>query len=214
MNRIPVSLILIALLTSAVHSSPQSNPDAIPFEFFASFKRIEKSNPVFAGELPEWAAAAHAIVVEQTVHYLWALREKKDRRWVMMHSYAPVSDPSAVKHDPRNPILSPSANGFDNNATEYPFPFWNPADNTYYAYYLGRRQADRPANQRRRFREMEAPALRTCDRRSGQIREERLLASLRCHRWQHHPHHLYRRVGPAPCHLSRHCTCLRPGKRH
>ncbi|MCK4293624.1 MAG: hypothetical protein KAY65_10540 [Planctomycetes bacterium] len=138
MNRIPVSLILIALLTSAVLSSPQSDPDAIPFEVFASFKRIEKSNPVFAGKLPEWAAAAHAIVVEETVHYLWALREKKDRRWQLMHSSAPVSDPSAVKHDPGNPILSPSANGFDNIATEYPFPFWNPADRTYYAYYLGR----------------------------------------------------------------------------
>lgn len=138
MNRMPVSLILIALLTSAVLASPHSDPDAIPFEVFSSFKRIEKSNPVFAGKLPEWAAAAHAIVVEETVHYLWALREKKDRRWQLMHSSAPVSDPSEVKHDPGNPILSPSANGFDNTATEYPFPFWNPADRTYYAYYLGR----------------------------------------------------------------------------
>lgn len=137
MNRIPVSLILIGLLTSAVFPGPQSKPDAIPFEFFASFTRIEKSNPVFAGELPEWAAAAHAIVVEDTVHYLWALREKK-HTWLMMHSWAPVSAPWAVKHDPGNPILSPSANRFDSTATEYPFPFWNPADRTYYAYYLGR----------------------------------------------------------------------------
>jgi predicted GH43/DUF377 family glycosyl hydrolase len=58
----------------------------------------------------------------------------------MMHSWAPVSNPSAVTHDRRNPILLPSADGFDNAATEYPFPFWNPADRTYYAYYLGRRR--------------------------------------------------------------------------
>ncbi|MBL7152155.1 MAG: hypothetical protein ISS79_00435 [Phycisphaerae bacterium] len=141
MNRIPVSLILIALLTSAVLSSPQSNPDAIPFEVFSSFKRIAKGNPVLAGKLPEWAAAAHAIVVEEKVHYLWALRQQKGRRWVMMHSWAPLGDPVVVKHDRGNPILSPSANGFDNTATEYPFPFWNPADRKYYAYYLGRNKS-------------------------------------------------------------------------
>ena len=140
MNKIPLSLILIGLLTSTALSDQQSDLGAIPFEFFASFKRIEKGNPIIAGKLPEWAAAAHAIVVDQTVHYLWALREQKDRRWTMMHSFAPVSDPSAVKHDRRNPILSPSADGFDNMATEYPFPFWNPHDRTYYAYYLGRRR--------------------------------------------------------------------------
>lgn len=118
----------------------QSDSEAIPFELFASFKRIEKGNPVFEGELPEWAAAAHAIVVDEKIHYLWALREKKGRRWRMMHSWAPVSDPSAVTHDSRNPILSPSVDGFDNAATEYPFPFWNPVDRTYYAYYLGRKR--------------------------------------------------------------------------
>jgi predicted GH43/DUF377 family glycosyl hydrolase len=138
MNKITLSLILIVLLTSASLASQQLDLDPIPFKFFASFKRIEKGNPIIAGKLPEWAAAAHAIVVDQTVHYLWALREQKDRRWTMMHSFAPVSVPSAVKHDRRNPILSPSANGFDNMATEYPFPFWNPHDRTYYAYYLGR----------------------------------------------------------------------------
>lgn len=142
MNRIVLSLILIILCTSPLVATPQSqpDPDTMPFELFASFKRIEKGNPVFAGKLPEWAAAAHAIVVEDTVHYLWALRQEKDRRWLMMHSYAPVSNPAAVKHDPANPVLSPSANGFDSFATEYPFPFWNPADRTYYAYYLGRRK--------------------------------------------------------------------------
>ena len=138
MSRIRASLILVGLLTSGVLSSPQAERDAIPFEFFAGFKRIEKGNPVFAGKLPEWAAAAHAIVVEEEVHYLWALRQANGRRWVMMHSRAPLSNPAAVTHDAGNPILSPSANGFDSTATEYPFPFWNPADRTYYAYYLGR----------------------------------------------------------------------------
>ena len=31
-----------------------------------------------------------------------------------MHSSAPVADPTAVTHDQRNPILLPSADGFDN----------------------------------------------------------------------------------------------------
>ncbi len=138
MNRIVLSLILICLPTSTGFSGRKSDFDPIPFKFFASFKRIEKGNPIIAGKVPEWAAAAHAIVVDKTVHYIWALRGRKDRRWTMMHSFAPVSDPSAVTHDPRNPILSPSADGFDSMATEYPFPFWNPHDRTYYAYYLGR----------------------------------------------------------------------------
>ena len=140
MKRIPVFLIFTALLSSTALSGPRPNPEALSFEFFVSFKRLEQGNPVFAGKPPEWAAAAHAIVVEDVVHYLWALREQKDRRWQMMHSFAPASDPSAVKHDRRNPILSPSADGFDSMATEYPFPFWNPGDRTYYAYYLGRRK--------------------------------------------------------------------------
>jgi hypothetical protein len=41
---------------------------AIPFEVFASFKRIPTGNPVFYLQPPEWAAAAHAIVVDETVH--------------------------------------------------------------------------------------------------------------------------------------------------
>jgi len=113
--------------------------DAIPFEVFASFKRIPKGNPVFYCKPPEWAAAAHAIVVDDTVHYLWA-RRKKDNYWVMMHSTAPVSDPAKIEHDPRNPVLRPSKEGFDDYTTEYPFPFWNPADRRFYVYYLGRQK--------------------------------------------------------------------------
>ena len=37
--------------------------DGIPFDLFASFERIADGNPVLACEPPEWAAAAHAIVV-------------------------------------------------------------------------------------------------------------------------------------------------------
>ena len=86
--------------------------DAIPFELFASFERIPKVNPVFHCKPPEWAAAAHAIVVGDTVHYLWA-RRKEGNYWVMMHSTAPVSDPAKTRHDPRNPVLLPSKGGFD-----------------------------------------------------------------------------------------------------
>lgn len=138
MQKITLSLIIIGSLAPVGLCDEKSGLDTIPFEFFASFNRIEKRNPIIAGKVPEWAAAAHAIVVDETVHYLWALRGRKDRRWTMMHSFAPVGDPSAVKHDRRNPILEPSANGFDSMATEYPFPFWNPHDRKWYAYYLGR----------------------------------------------------------------------------
>ena len=112
--------------------------DGIPFELFASFERIADGNPIFACEPPEWAAAAHAIVVGDTVHYLWG-RRRKDNYWVLMHSTAPASDPAAVRHDPRNPVLLPSQAGFDDFTIEYPFPFRNPADDRFYVYYLGRR---------------------------------------------------------------------------
>jgi predicted GH43/DUF377 family glycosyl hydrolase len=58
----------------------------------------------------------------------------------MMHSTAPVSDPARIEHDPRNPVLVPSKEGFDDYTTEYPFPFLNPADGKFYVYYLGRRK--------------------------------------------------------------------------
>ena len=112
--------------------------EAIPFEAFACFERIETGNPVFFCEPPEWAAAAHAMVVGDTVHYLWARRLHPANRWLMMHSEAPASDPAAVMHDPRNPVLEPTDDGFDCAAVEYPFPFRNPADGGLYAYYLGR----------------------------------------------------------------------------
>ena len=41
-----------------------TNRDAIPFEVFASFKRIETGNPIIALQPPLWAAATHAIVVD------------------------------------------------------------------------------------------------------------------------------------------------------
>ena len=49
--------------------------DAIGFEVFASFKRVEKVNPILALEPPLWAAATHAIVVDNTVHYIWSKRD-------------------------------------------------------------------------------------------------------------------------------------------
>jgi len=111
----------------------------IPFETFAHFERLENENPIIACDPPEWAAAAHALVVEDTVHYLWA-RRRADNFWTLMHSSAPASAPWAVEHDPSNPVLLPSEEGFDDWAVEYPFPFFNPADGRFYAYYLGRRK--------------------------------------------------------------------------
>ena len=58
---------------------------------------------------------------------------------MLMHSTAPASDPAAVTHDPRNPVLMPSQAGFDDFTIEYPYPIRNPADGRFYVYYLGRR---------------------------------------------------------------------------
>ncbi|MHC4750929.1 MAG: hypothetical protein ACYTFW_13775, partial [Planctomycetota bacterium] len=69
MNRSMRLVILIGVLFIAVFwtftaiGQPQPNPgdeaeaeDAIGFEMFAGFKRIEKANPLFALEPPLWAA--------------------------------------------------------------------------------------------------------------------------------------------------------------
>lgn len=113
---------------------------AIPFETFANFERIPEAAPLFYCKPPEWAAAAHAIVVDDTVHYIWAVR-REGNSWVLMHSTAPASNPAAINHDPRNPVLEPSEEEgrFDDHTVEYPFPFLNPADGRYYMYYLGKR---------------------------------------------------------------------------
>ena len=109
--------------------------ESIPFEVFASFKRIATGNPIIACDPPQWAAAAHGIIVDDTLHYIWGWN--RDDRWVLMHSTAPADRPWEVEHDPRNPILSPSEAGWDDKSVEYPFPFWNPADETFYMYYRG-----------------------------------------------------------------------------
>ena len=114
-----------------------TNKDAIPFEVFASFKRIETSNPIIALRPPLWAAATHAIIVDQTMHYIWCKREV-DVRWFIMHATAPIDDITNITQDPRNPILEPAVQGFDDQAVEYPFPFLNPADGKYYMYYRGK----------------------------------------------------------------------------
>jgi predicted GH43/DUF377 family glycosyl hydrolase len=138
-----VPLIAICWITTvigqpqAIRSNGAENKGAIPFEVFASFKRIEKGNPILALEPPEWAAATHAIVVGETVHYYWCKREFS-RRWLMMHATAPVSDLTDITQDARNPIVVPSAKGFDDEAVEYPFPFLNPADGKFYMYYRGK----------------------------------------------------------------------------
>ena len=109
----------------------------IPFETFASFKRIETGNPIISLTPPLWAAATHAIVIDDTVHYIWCKRDF-GVRWLIMHATAPIDDLTNITQDPRNPILEPSADGFDNTAVEYPFPFRNPADGKYYMYYRGK----------------------------------------------------------------------------
>lgn len=109
--------------------------NAIPFDFFTEFERVENASPLLVADAPEWAAAAHAIVIGDTIHYLWSKRDK-DNFWDLRHSYAPVDQPYRVIHDPRNPILTPPDSGMDSKSIEYPCPFYNPLDGKYYMYYL------------------------------------------------------------------------------
>jgi hypothetical protein len=142
---LPCVVISVAIFcTSTAIGQPQQNPgdkpkgkEAIPFEVFAGFKRIEKGNPIIALEPPLWAAATHAIVIDQMVHYIWCKREY-GTRWLMMHATAPVNDLTDITQDNRNPIVVPSEKGFDDEGVEYPFPFLNPADNKFYMYYRGK----------------------------------------------------------------------------
>ncbi len=112
----------------------------IPFEWFANFKRINDGKPIITLAPPQWAAATHAIVVADTVHYYWCRREIKDwgEDWDLRHATAPVTNPTQITQNPKNPILSPNGEGFDGTAIEYPFPFLNPFDGNYYMYYRGR----------------------------------------------------------------------------
>lgn len=150
MNKSKRYILLIAFLFIVVSGTSNALPelqkgntdqaqgqDAIPFEVFASFKRIEKGHPLIALDPPEWAAATHAIIVGETVHYYWCKREQS-RRWLMMHATAPVSDLTDITQDVRNPVVVPSIKGFDDEAVEYPFPFLNPADGKFYMYYRGK----------------------------------------------------------------------------
>ncbi len=111
--------------------------NVISFETFANFKRIEAGNPIISLPPPLWAAATHAIIIDDVVHYIWCKRDF-GVRWLIMHATAPIDNLTDITQDPRNPILEPSADGFDNASVEYPFPFLNPADGKYYMYYRGK----------------------------------------------------------------------------
>ena len=122
-------LSLILLLPLLAAAKP------IPFEVFARFERMPGASPLFVVEPPNWAAAAHVLVVEDTVHYYWSRRDGRNF-WDLRHSTAPVGDLTRITHNPRNPILTPPAQGMDSKSIEYPNPFFNPRDDRYYMYYL------------------------------------------------------------------------------
>ena len=111
--------------------------EPLPFEMFARFKRRATGAPIISLPPPLWAAATHAIAVDSTVHYIWCKRDI-GVRWLIMHATAPISDITNITQDARNPVLEPSADGFDNAAVEYPFPFRNPIDGKFYMYYRGK----------------------------------------------------------------------------
>jgi predicted GH43/DUF377 family glycosyl hydrolase len=96
---------------------------------------MTEGSPLLVVDKPNWAAAAHVIVVDETVHYLWSNRDGNNF-WDLRHSTAPVSDLTDITHDSRNPILTPPDRGMDSKSVEYPNPFLNPHDERYYMYYL------------------------------------------------------------------------------
>lgn len=110
--------------------------NVIPFEVFACFKRVG-DHPILSLQPPQWAAATHAIIQNDTVHYIWCKREV-GARWLMMHATASIEDLTSITQDARNPVFVPSVHGFDDAGVEYPFPFLNPADGKYYMYYRGK----------------------------------------------------------------------------
>lgn len=115
----------------------------LPFETAADFEPLADTNPVIAARqdrpVPDdWAAAAHYVVVDETVHYLWGARDIDTPLWRVLHSTAPRDRPWDVTDDPANPVLSPVDGTFDQRSAEYPVPFEDPADGEYYAYYLAR----------------------------------------------------------------------------
>lgn len=74
-----------------------ANRDDRLFEICASFERPTGGAPLLFRPPPEWAAAAHAVVVDDTVHYLWG-RRKEGNFWVLMHSTAPSQNPADGRH--------------------------------------------------------------------------------------------------------------------
>ena len=58
----------------------QKHADEIPFEVFASFRRLNEGKPILTLEPPQWAAATHAIVKDDTQR----IGATKDRGLVML----------------------------------------------------------------------------------------------------------------------------------
>lgn len=125
-----LTAVALASLVVGGTAGSLTEEDAIPFAAFAQFERIPYANPLLVVDPPNWAAAAHVVVVDDTVHYYWSQRDGRNF-WDLRHSTAPVSDLTQLTHDPRNPILTPPATGMDSKSVEYPNPFYNPRDDRY-----------------------------------------------------------------------------------
>jgi len=141
-----IGLLLTGLSSCTPEKKQKKNgDDSLPFELFSKFERFEKASPLISVPPPNWAAAAHAIVVDDTIHYFWSLRDQ-NKFWDLRHSYAPKSNPELIEHDRRNPILSPPLTGMDSKSIEYPCPFYNPMDKKFYMYYLVKENDSSKAN--------------------------------------------------------------------
>ena len=57
----------------------------IPFEDFTNFERVPNASPLLTCGPDEWAAAAHATVAGDRVHYIWSIKNR-DSTWNLMHS--------------------------------------------------------------------------------------------------------------------------------
>lgn len=137
----------ISLTTSGAEAmgtaSSSSIDTTLPMEMWSSFTRPHGENPLIKANVQgtfdaNGAAAAHHIVDGDTVHYLWAGYNSSTGEWKIGRSYAPTSDPLNLTRSSANPIVGPGPSGaWDEAGAEYPSPFYNPADDTYYAYYTG-----------------------------------------------------------------------------
>ena len=83
-------------------STRLTKSDLIPFEAFVGFNRLKKVNPILACEPPEWAAAAHAMVVDGP-YTTCGLDGNKATNWILITVRLPWGRPLSDQTRPEEP---------------------------------------------------------------------------------------------------------------